>query len=177
MILDSFEWAPPFVPSLAAAAPRALAANCPKGQTTEYHHRHHKRCRSQRRPAVRCPTTRSTRFPAEVIGGTIGLVTDGDEILIDVGGRRLTLLVDDAVLAQRRAKMDAAERPWSQANRERPLTTARRAYASMATSADTGAVREIRYTVDRRPHVAAANKAFGEAKYSKKGKGICRPPR
>ena len=44
--------------------------------------------------------------------GTIGLVEDGDEILIDVKTRTLKVLVDDEVLADRRAKMEASERPW-----------------------------------------------------------------
>lgn len=75
--------------------------------------------------------------------GTIGLVEDGDPIRIDVHERSLELLVDDEVLAERRAKMDASERPWQPAERQRPVTTALRAYATMATSADRGAVRDL----------------------------------
>ena len=41
----------------------------------------------------------------------IGLVENGDRILIDVHERRLELLVDDDVLAERRAKMDASRAP------------------------------------------------------------------
>ena len=41
----------------------------------------------------------------------IGLVENGDRIVIDVRERALRLLVDDDVLAERRAKMDASERP------------------------------------------------------------------
>jgi dihydroxy-acid dehydratase len=81
--------------------------------------------------------------PEAASGGLIGLVQDGDEILIDVHERRLELLVDDNVLAERRAKMDASERPWQPAERQRPVTAALRAYARMATSADTGAVRDV----------------------------------
>ncbi|AXB44509.1 dihydroxy-acid dehydratase [Amycolatopsis albispora] len=80
--------------------------------------------------------------PEAAAGGTIGLVENGDEILLDVRERRLELLVDDAVLAERRAKMEASERPWQPAERQRPVTGALRAYARMATSADTGAVRD-----------------------------------
>ncbi|MEU6642420.1 dihydroxy-acid dehydratase [Saccharomonospora sp. NPDC046836] len=80
--------------------------------------------------------------PEAAAGGTIGLVEDGDQILIDVRERRLELLVDDAVLAERRAKMEAGERPWQPVDRQRPVTAALRAYARMATSADTGAVRD-----------------------------------
>jgi dihydroxy-acid dehydratase len=73
----------------------------------------------------------------------IGLVQDGDQILIDIHERKLELLVDDEVLAERRAKMDAGERPWQPVDRQRPVTAALRAYARMATSADTGAVRDV----------------------------------
>ncbi|MGA6167238.1 dihydroxy-acid dehydratase [Amycolatopsis magusensis] len=80
--------------------------------------------------------------PEAAAGGTIGLVQDGDEILLDVRERRLELLVDAGVLAERRAKMEASERPWQPVDRQRPVTSALRAYARMATSADTGAVRD-----------------------------------
>ncbi|HVW40481.1 MAG TPA: dihydroxy-acid dehydratase [Amycolatopsis sp.] len=81
--------------------------------------------------------------PEAASGGAIGLVQDGDQILIDVHERKLELLVDDAVLAERRAKMEAGERPWQPAERQRPVTAALRAYARMATSADRGAVRDV----------------------------------
>jgi dihydroxy-acid dehydratase len=76
-------------------------------------------------------------------GGLIGLVEDGDRILIDVHERRLELLVPDDVLADRRAKMDSAERPWQPKDRQRPVTAALRAYARMATDASFGAVRDV----------------------------------
>jgi dihydroxy-acid dehydratase len=74
----------------------------------------------------------------------IGLVEDGDSIRIDVHGRALELLVSDEVLAERQAKMEAAERPWQPVDRQRPVSNALRAYAALATSASTGAVREVR---------------------------------
>jgi dihydroxy-acid dehydratase len=80
--------------------------------------------------------------PEAADGGAIGLVHDGDQILIDVRERKLELLVDDQELAQRRAKMDAAERPWQPRDRQRPVSAALRAYARLATSAATGAVRD-----------------------------------
>jgi dihydroxy-acid dehydratase len=80
--------------------------------------------------------------PEAAAGGEIGLVSDGDQILIDVHERKLELLVDADVLAERRAKMEASEHPWQPAERRRPITAALRAYARMATSADTGAVRD-----------------------------------
>ncbi|MEU4741866.1 dihydroxy-acid dehydratase [Actinosynnema sp. NPDC023658] len=81
--------------------------------------------------------------PEAAGGGAIGLVQDGDRILIDIHERRLELLVDPTVLAERRAKMEASERPWQPADRVRPVTAALRAYARMATDASTGAVRDV----------------------------------
>ncbi|RJQ81036.1 dihydroxy-acid dehydratase [Pseudonocardiaceae bacterium YIM PH 21723] len=81
--------------------------------------------------------------PEAAAGGTIGLVQDGDQILIDIPNRTLALLVDEDVLAERRAKMDAAERPWQPVERQRTVTAALRAYAKLATSADKGAVRQV----------------------------------
>ncbi|MFD1146132.1 dihydroxy-acid dehydratase [Saccharothrix hoggarensis] len=81
--------------------------------------------------------------PEAAGGGVIGLVQDGDRILIDIHERRLELLVDDSVLAERRAKMEASERPWQPVDRVRPVTAALRAYARMATDASTGAVRDV----------------------------------
>ncbi|HEX3648544.1 MAG TPA: dihydroxy-acid dehydratase [Pseudonocardiaceae bacterium] len=81
--------------------------------------------------------------PEAAAGGTIALVENGDEILIDVRERKLELLVEPAVLAERRAKMEASERPWQPVDRVRPVSAALRAYARMATSASTGAVRDV----------------------------------
>ncbi|MQA09249.1 MAG: dihydroxy-acid dehydratase [Pseudonocardiaceae bacterium] len=74
--------------------------------------------------------------------GTIGLVQNGDRILIDVRQRRLELLVDPGVLAERRAKMSASENPWQPDGRQRPVSRALQAYARLATSSHTGAVRD-----------------------------------
>jgi dihydroxy-acid dehydratase len=59
-----------------------------------------------------------------------------------VHDRRLELLVAPEVLAERRAKMDARERPWQPVDRQRPVTAALRAYARLTTDAATGAVRD-----------------------------------
>ncbi|MGF6880616.1 dihydroxy-acid dehydratase [Nocardia sp. GAS34] len=81
--------------------------------------------------------------PEAASGGAIGLIENGDRIRIDVHTRALELLVSDEVLAERRAKMDARERPWQPVGRDRTVTTALRAYAALATSADKGAVRRV----------------------------------
>ena len=78
--------------------------------------------------------------PEAASGGTIGLVEDGDRIRIDIPARRIDLLLDDATLAQRRADADA--RGWKPREaRPRKVTSALKAYALLATSADKGAVR------------------------------------
>jgi dihydroxy-acid dehydratase len=81
--------------------------------------------------------------PEAAAGGLIGLIEDGDRVLIDVRARTLALLVDDGVLEERRAKMDTSERPWQPRERDRPVSKALRAYAALATSAHTGAVRRV----------------------------------
>ncbi|MFE1591878.1 dihydroxy-acid dehydratase [Nocardia sp. NPDC058705] len=81
--------------------------------------------------------------PEAASGGAIGLIENGDRIRIDVHTRALEVLVPDEVMAERRAKMEASERPWQPLNRDRTVTTALRAYAALATSADKGAVRHV----------------------------------
>ncbi len=79
--------------------------------------------------------------PEAAAGGAIGLVRDGDRILIDIPNRRIDLLVDDTELAARRAAQDA--QGWKPVEvRPRKVTTALKAYALLATSADKGAVRD-----------------------------------
>ena len=81
--------------------------------------------------------------PEAAAGGAIGLIEDGDRVVIDVASRALALDVPDEVLAERRAKMEASERPWQPRDRDRPVSKALRAYAALATSAHTGAVRRV----------------------------------
>jgi dihydroxy-acid dehydratase len=81
--------------------------------------------------------------PEAADGGVIGLIEDGDPILIDVRSRTLSVEVPDEVLAERRAKMDASERPWQPKDRDRPVSRALKAYAALTTSAHTGAVRRV----------------------------------
>ncbi|QGU04411.1 dihydroxy-acid dehydratase [Corynebacterium comes] len=80
--------------------------------------------------------------PEAAHGGLIGLVRNGDPITIDVHTRRLSLDLPDEEIEARRAEMEASEKPWTP-NRERVVSKALRAYASMATSADKGAVRQV----------------------------------
>ena len=80
--------------------------------------------------------------PEAAAGGTIALVESGDTISIDIPGRRITLEVPDAELSERRARLEAGP-GYVPMGRDRPVSAALRAYASMATSADTGAFRDI----------------------------------
>lgn len=78
--------------------------------------------------------------PEAAAGGAIGLVRDGDAIRIDIPARRIDLIVSDEELAARRTQQDAIG--WKPAlPRARKVTTALKAYALLATSADKGAVR------------------------------------
>ncbi|MFJ6729730.1 MULTISPECIES: dihydroxy-acid dehydratase [unclassified Streptomyces] len=78
--------------------------------------------------------------PEAASGGTIALVEDGDRIRIDIPGRTIELLVDDAELARREQALNGAYAPK---DRTRKVSAALRAYAAMATSADKGAVRDV----------------------------------
>jgi dihydroxy-acid dehydratase len=78
--------------------------------------------------------------PEAAQGGAIGLVRSGDLIEIDIPNRTINLAVSDAELAARRAEQDA--KGWKPAEpRKRAVSTALRAYAAFAASADKGAVR------------------------------------
>ncbi|WP_298435514.1 dihydroxy-acid dehydratase [Geobacter sp.] len=70
--------------------------------------------------------------PEAAEGGPIALVEEGDRILLDIPNRRLELLVDEAVLAQRRSRWVAPEPKIKSGWLAR--------YAKVVTSAYTGAV-------------------------------------
>jgi dihydroxy-acid dehydratase len=82
--------------------------------------------------------------PEAAEGGLIGLVEDGDRIEIDIPGRTIQLAVSDAVLAERRAAMEAkGAHAWKPGQRERKVSAALKAYAAFTTSAARGAVRDV----------------------------------
>ena len=83
--------------------------------------------------------------PEAADGGAIGLVEDGDTIEIDIPARSIRLAVSDDEMARRRAAMEArGDMAWRPAKRQRQVSAALQAYALMATSADRGAVRDVR---------------------------------
>lgn len=81
--------------------------------------------------------------PEAASGGAIGLIKDGDIIDIDIPNRSIQLRISDEELEKRRheeiAKGNLAFKP----NRERKVSKALKAYASMVSSADLGGVRLI----------------------------------
>lgn len=83
--------------------------------------------------------------PEAAEGGAIGLVEEGDTIVIDIPNRIIRVDVSDEVLAARRAAMEAkGKAAWKPvADRPRKVTPALRAYAAMTTSAARGAIRDV----------------------------------
>jgi len=70
--------------------------------------------------------------PEAAVGGPIGLVQDGDEIVIDVPNRRLDLVVDEAELERRRAAWSPPPARYTRGALEK--------YARIVSSAAKGAV-------------------------------------
>ncbi len=81
--------------------------------------------------------------PEAASGGNIGLIEEGDIIAIDIPNRSMQLQLSDRELAARREAQEArGDKAWTPVDRERQVSFALRAYASLATSADKGAVRD-----------------------------------
>ncbi|MFI7551888.1 dihydroxy-acid dehydratase [Micromonospora sediminimaris] len=81
--------------------------------------------------------------PEAASGGLIALVEPGDEIVIDIPARSIELNVPADVLDARRVAQEKRDRPYTPVDRQRPVSAALRAYASMATSASDGAYRRV----------------------------------
>ncbi len=82
--------------------------------------------------------------PEAAGGGTIGLVEDGDRIVIDIPNRSIRLEVPDEELARRRTAMEGrGSKAWQPTSRDRRVSAALQAYAALTTSAARGAVREV----------------------------------
>jgi len=79
--------------------------------------------------------------PEAASGGMIALVQEGDRIAIEIPRRELTLDVPEAELAARRQRLAAGG--FQPAGRSRPVSQALQVYAALATSAATGAVRDL----------------------------------
>ncbi len=82
--------------------------------------------------------------PEAAEGGNIGLVEEGDIILIDIPKRVIRVKLTQAELKKRRQKMSAkGDKAWRPVGRNRTVSSALEAYSLMVTSAARGAVRDI----------------------------------
>jgi dihydroxy-acid dehydratase len=81
--------------------------------------------------------------PEAASGGAVALVHEDDTIVIDIPRRELRLDVPDSVLAERRQALLASLGSYRPAARQRPVSAALQVYAALATSASTGASRDI----------------------------------
>jgi dihydroxy-acid dehydratase len=82
--------------------------------------------------------------PEAASGGNIGLVRDGDIIEIDIPNRSMNVLLSDEELtARRNEELARGKDAFTPKDRNRVVSKALKAYASMVSSADKGAVRMI----------------------------------
>ena len=76
-------------------------------------------------------------------GGGIGLIRDNDIIRIDSPSRTINLLLEEGEMEKRRELEDQKDNGWKP-DRERKVSVALKAYASMVSSADRGAIRQLK---------------------------------
>ncbi|MBW8325704.1 MAG: dihydroxy-acid dehydratase [Prolixibacteraceae bacterium] len=82
--------------------------------------------------------------PEAAAGGEIALVRDGDWIEIDIPQRKINVLIsDDEMEARRSAEVSKGKDAFHPVGRDRVVSKALKAYASMVSSADRGAIRLI----------------------------------
>ncbi len=80
--------------------------------------------------------------PEAAAGGAIGLIENGDVIVIDIPNRTINVQLDQKELDRRQEQQD--KKGWKPAQpRDRKVSAALKAYALLATSADKGAVRDL----------------------------------
>jgi len=84
--------------------------------------------------------------PEAAGGGNIALIRNGDIIRIDIPNRSINVALSDEELNQRRQEMEAkGSQAWKPAeSRPRKVSASLKAYAMLATSADKGAVRDLK---------------------------------
>jgi dihydroxy-acid dehydratase len=82
--------------------------------------------------------------PEAASGGELALIRTGDRIEIDISGRKINVLLSDAELKLRQKEEESkGDRAFQPENRNRPISSALKAYAKNVSSADLGAVRII----------------------------------
>jgi dihydroxy-acid dehydratase len=83
--------------------------------------------------------------PEAAAGGEIALLKDGDIIEINIPGRSVNVLLPQGELEQRKEKeAGRGNKAFTPVSRNRLISKALQAYAQMVTSADQGAVREVK---------------------------------
>jgi dihydroxy-acid dehydratase len=82
--------------------------------------------------------------PEAAAGGNVGLLRDNDLIEINIPERSINVLLDNEELERRRhEEMARGNKAFTPPNRRREVSKSLKAYASMVSSADKGAVRMI----------------------------------
>ncbi|MFA5326158.1 MAG: dihydroxy-acid dehydratase [Prolixibacteraceae bacterium] len=82
--------------------------------------------------------------PEAASGGAIALIEDGDLIEIDIPDRKINVLISEEELELRRQKeLSKGKEAFKPVGRKRQVSKALKAYASMVSSADRGAIRLI----------------------------------
>jgi dihydroxy-acid dehydratase len=80
--------------------------------------------------------------PEAAAGGPVGLLRNNDRIAISIPERSINVLLSDEELAQRRREeLSRGDKAFTPPHRQRHVPYALKAYASMVSSADKGAVR------------------------------------
>jgi dihydroxy-acid dehydratase len=82
--------------------------------------------------------------PEAASGGAIALIKNNDTIEFDISKRSVNLMISEEEMAQRRAAEQArGNNAYTPATRKRNISKALKAYASLVSSADKGAIRLI----------------------------------
>lgn len=82
--------------------------------------------------------------PEAAAGGNIGLIKDGDTIVIDIPNRSINVLLSDEELSNRRQEeLQRGKEAFTPKDRHRTISKSLKAYASLVSSADKGAIRLI----------------------------------
>lgn len=83
--------------------------------------------------------------PEAAAGGPVGLLRNGDRIAINIPERSINVLLSDEELAhRRREELSRGDAAFTPLHRQRDVPRSLKAYASMVSSADKGAIRELR---------------------------------
>ena len=82
--------------------------------------------------------------PEAAAGGAVGLIENGDKIVIDIPARTIQLQIGEKELEARRVRMlKKGAAAFTPEKRQRAVSKALRAYASMVSSADKGGIRLV----------------------------------